>query len=440
MYLEHFGFNREPFHITPDPDFLFLTPSHKEALASIEYGVEKRKGFIAVTGEVGLGKTTIIRTFLQQRDRDKVKAIVVLNLNITFRAMLKTIYRGLGIDVISDNVSDLVSRLQTILVEEYIRGNNVVLVMDEAQNIPLEILEKLRMLSNIETSREKLIQVLMIGQPEFEATLNRKELRQLRQRVAVRATLEPLSRREAHAYIRHRLDRSLISPETDIFDKGALKRIVKYSTGVPRKINILCDNALITAFGYGSRVVTGKIVREVADDLKIEERFSACDDIADDEKVPGGFESRKTATGRRVAYAFAAGVLFAVAAAAIVKLPQDPNAGHVRMIRAFFNRPGMTAERIPAHETPADKVFLLKGAEGNINRDDSVQANRVEEPLTPETGIAADIEHIKEDNTVASREAEAYSEPEEPLPDNTTMKDSDPDPAAVIDWLMEKKR
>ncbi|SMC26768.1 general secretion pathway protein A [Desulfacinum hydrothermale DSM 13146] len=267
MYLDFFGLRAEPFHITPDPDFLYLSPSHKEALAAIVYGVEQRKGFITITGEVGLGKTTIVRTYLERYDPEKIKTVLVFNANVSFDGLLKTIYRELGMEPPDGDTHELVHHLHLELIRQYQEGWNVVLIIDEAQNMPVETLENLRMLSNLESTKDKLIQIILIGQPELERTLNLHQLRQLKQRIVIRTKLKPLTRQESLDYIRHRLSLVQVHKKT-IFTDSALKRIVKEAAGIPRRINIICDNALITGFGYGRKTITPGIIREVVDDLE----------------------------------------------------------------------------------------------------------------------------------------------------------------------------
>jgi general secretion pathway protein A len=262
MYLNFFNLKREPFNITPDPDLLYLSPSHKEALASIICGVIRRKGFVEITGEVGVGKTTIIRSFLGRIDKQTVKAIYIFNSNISFKALLKTIYQNIGHIPQSDDVSEMVNLLHMILIDEYKAGRNVVLIIDEAQNMPAETLENLRMLSNLETSTDKLIQIVLSGQPEFAVKLNGYELRQLKQRIAIRVKIIPLSRKESLEYINHRLKKSLIT-DTHPFTSGAMHLIARKSYGIPRIINIYCDNCLVTSFGNQKKKVTYKVAREI---------------------------------------------------------------------------------------------------------------------------------------------------------------------------------
>jgi general secretion pathway protein A len=267
MYLNFYGLSKQPFHITPDPEFLYLSPSHKEALGAIIYGIEQKKGFVTVTGAVGVGKTTILRSYLDTAERDHLKIIYIFNSRLTFDALLKTIYRELGLPFESDNVVEMVNRLYEVLIEEYRAGNTVVLVIDEAQNMPVDTLESVRMISNLETSQDKLIQIVLVGQPEFEDELNLERLRQLRQRIAIRSTILPLTEAESLEYIRFRLLKAGANPNT-AFDGRSVRAIARKAQGIPRVINILCDNALVTAFGYQRKPVSRKIVKEVIRDLE----------------------------------------------------------------------------------------------------------------------------------------------------------------------------
>ncbi len=267
MYLNFYQFKKEPFQITPDPEFLFLSSSHKEAMAAIIYGIEGKKGFVAIVGGVGVGKTTILRSYLEKADRERLKIIYIFNANVSFASLLKTIYQDLGLVPRTDDIFLMVNQLHEALIEEYKKGYNVVLIVDEAQNMPMETLENLRMLSNLETATEKLVQIVLIGQPEFDDMLNRHELRQLRQRIAIKTMISPLTKEESARYIEHRLSKVMIK-EDPVFTRGAMKEIVARSEGIPRVINILCDNALITGYGYQKKPVTAKIVREIAVDYE----------------------------------------------------------------------------------------------------------------------------------------------------------------------------
>ena len=273
MYQDFYRLRKEPFHITPDPEFLFLSPSHKQALGSIVYGVRNRKGFVVITGEVGVGKTTILRSYLEGVAKQKTKVVYIFNANVSFKNLLKTIYKELGLDAKTGDIVEMLNDLYQILMEEYKQGNTVLLIVDEAQNMPVETLENLRMLSNLETSKDKLIQIVLIGQYEFDEILNLHELRQLKQRIVIRSTIIPLSEKESMAYIKHRLDKAALNG-SPVFTKGALKRIIKEAKGIPRYLNILCDNALITGFGYKKRPVNAKIVDEVITDYNGEKEPS----------------------------------------------------------------------------------------------------------------------------------------------------------------------
>lgn len=267
MYLNHYNLKKEPFNITPDPEFLFLSSSHKEAIAAIVYGVEKRKGFIEIVGEVGVGKTTILRSYLHKVNRDKVKPIYLFNPDITFTELLSVIGRELSIEIAANDASTL-NRIHEKLIHEYKNGRNIVLIIDEAQNMPASVLENIRILSNLETSKDKLIQIVFSAQPEFEQILNRNELRQLRQRIAVKSVIRPLTRDESLAYIRHRL--SMSAPGVDsIFSEPAMKRIASHSKGIPRTINILCDNSLISSYGYKQKNVNDRVVKEIISDFSV---------------------------------------------------------------------------------------------------------------------------------------------------------------------------
>lgn len=267
MYLSYYSLQKEPFHITPDPEFLFLNESHQEALGSLIYGIEKRKGFIAITGGIGLGKTTIVRSYLESKDDSRLKIIYVFNANVTFTELLRTILQELNLDSDDRDIFEMVNRLHFALIKEYEAGNNVVIIIDEAQNMPTETLENLRMLSNLETSTDKLIQIVFVGQQEFDALLNKQELRQLKQRIAIRTSIQPLSRRESHEYVNHRLKLAGLR-DGPVFTLAAMERIVREAKGVPRTINILCDNALITGFGCEQKPVGLKTVNEVISDFR----------------------------------------------------------------------------------------------------------------------------------------------------------------------------
>lgn len=267
MYLSYYNLNKQPFHITPDPEFLYLSPSHKEALAAIIYGVEQKKGFVAITGDVGVGKTTILRSYLDNAKRSNLKIVYIFNARLSFEDLILTIYQELQLSIESTDIREMINRLYEILIKEYEQGNTVVLVIDEAQNMPVDTLENLRMLSNLETSKDKLLQIVLVGQPEFEEELDQSRLRQLKQRLAIRAKILPLTKNESNEYIKFRLNKAG-STTGAVFSEAALKLIVKKAQGVPRVINTLCDNALITGLGYREKPIARKTVKEIIYDFE----------------------------------------------------------------------------------------------------------------------------------------------------------------------------
>lgn len=261
MYTRFYGFATEPFQNTPDLDFLFLSPNHKEALACIEYGIRQRKGFIAITGEVGVGKTIILRSYLTKVDANKQKTIYILNPRVSFDSLLTTILKELSAEPVAGPATQKLNQLHEVLIAEYRNDHTVVLIIDEAQNIPIETLDSIRVLSNLETPTEKLIQMVLVGEPELDALLNRSELRQVRERIVLRARIAPLTKTESEDYIEHRLSLVRSEPRA-VFSKQALDRIVKSGKGIPRKLNILCDAVLITGFGYRQALISGGIAKE----------------------------------------------------------------------------------------------------------------------------------------------------------------------------------
>ena len=266
MYLSYYGLYKEPFHITPDPEFLFESPSHREAYATIVYGVARRKGFIAVTGEVGTGKTTILRSYLNSLDTKEMQTVYVYSPDLVFDDLLRTLLREIGEDPADETTESILRKLQLKLISLYEENRGMLLVIDEAQNMPVETLEKLRTLSNLETTKDKLLQIVLVGQPELDDKLNLHQLRQLKQRIAVRATLRALSASESMDYIQHRFERAG-GHFQGILDKAAMRALVRHAKGSPRALNILCDNVLLAGFGIEQRPIRAALVNEVARDL-----------------------------------------------------------------------------------------------------------------------------------------------------------------------------
>ena len=264
MYVSFFGLNEKPFSITPDPRYLFLSERHAEALAHLLYGIKEAGGFIQLTGEVGTGKTTIVRSLLAQAPENAELALI-FNPRMTAPEFLLTLCEELGIgvpDAAAGSLKDLVDILNAYLLRAHAAGQRVVLVVDEAQNLEPEVLEQVRLLTNLETNTQKLLQIILIGQPELRELLERSELRQLAQRVTGRYHLDPLSAPETAAYVRHRL--RVAGATTEIFSRGALRKIHRFSGGVPRVINILCDRALLGGYSLDRHHITSALVRQAA--------------------------------------------------------------------------------------------------------------------------------------------------------------------------------
>ena len=267
MYLPFFGLNEKPFAITPDPRYLFLSERHAEALAHLLYGINDAGGFIQLTGEVGTGKTTIIRSLLSQIPANAEVALI-LNPRITAPEFLLTICEELGIGVPDRAIGsgkDLVDILNDYLLRAHAKGRRVVVVVDEAHNLSPDVLEQVRLLTNLETATQKLLQIILIGQPELRELLDRNELRQLAQRVTGRYHLNPLSKDETGAYIRHRL--RVAGSTSDIFTPIALAEIHRLSGGVPRLINVICDRALLGAYTQDRHRVSDSIARQAAQEV-----------------------------------------------------------------------------------------------------------------------------------------------------------------------------
>jgi len=259
MYTTYFGFREKPFTLTPNPRFIFLSKNHKEAFAHLLYGINNRYGFIALTGEVGTGKTTVLRTLLGQLQDDAYRTALIFSPSLTSVELLRTINSEFGLPAASELSNELLAELNGFLLEETAAGRTVVLVIDEAQTLQPEVLEQVRQISNLETESDKLIQIILAGQPELEVLLGRPDLRQLNQRIAVRYKLGPMSREETRSYIRQRME---VAGETGgvAFAGTALALIHLFARGIPRMINILCDRALLTAYGDERRLISAGIV------------------------------------------------------------------------------------------------------------------------------------------------------------------------------------
>lgn len=286
MYESFFGFSRAPFDMSPDPYFLFRTPAHSEGFACIYYGVTRRKGFAVLTGEVGTGKTVLTRMLLQVLMRTNVATAYVFNPTLTRDDFLRYILDDLGIPVRSTK-SEMLHDLNKFLIERHRSNLTTALIVDEAHLLDSEVLEEIRLLTNLETTTQKLLQIVLVGQPELDSLLDSPRLRQLKQRVAVRCSLLPLSQEQTRTYIKYRLERAGHKSEP-IFTEESLVLIGRYSAGIPRVINNICENALISAFARHKKTITPDVIEEVVTDLRLHVRGSTTTLISESAALHGG--------------------------------------------------------------------------------------------------------------------------------------------------------
>lgn len=341
MYLRYFGLNEAPFSITPDPAFVFLSPRHRDALAHLLYGVGQggSGGFVQLTGEVGTGKTTLCRCLLEQIP-DGTHIALLLNPLVSPRELLAAISEELGIDVSKtiDSTRLLVDGLNRYLLAAHERGERVVVVIDEAQNLSPEALEQVRLLTNLETSKEKLLQIVLLGQPELRELLQRRTLRQLAQRITARYHLSPLGPKDTHLYIRHRMQ--VAGAQRNPFRRGAMNALYQRSQGIPRLINIIADRSLIAAFAKERMDVTAAMVHEAANEVQLGERQV-----------------------KRVRWPLVVGAAAAVAVAVLAvatfndyRFPADPgNIGKGEAAMELAGEPELKAEIIP-EDVPVSQV------------------------------------------------------------------------------------
>jgi general secretion pathway protein A len=261
MYCEYYDFKEKPFTITPNPRFIFLSKRHREAFAHLLYGIDSHAGFIELTGEIGAGKTTVLRTLLSQLDEKVYKTALILNPCLSATELLRSINREYGIAADKLSNADLLQELNRFLLSEKAAGRTVVLVIDEAQHLEPSVLEQIRLISNLETDTDKLIQIVLAGQPELGRLLERSELRQLSQRITVRYHLGSMDFADTNAYVRHRLNVAGCGL-TVYFTPPAMRRIYRFSGGTPRLINIVCDRALLVGYGEGCRQIGPKVVKK----------------------------------------------------------------------------------------------------------------------------------------------------------------------------------
>ncbi len=309
MYEAFYGLSEPPFRLTPDPHFLYLSAQHREALGHLLYGLREGSGFVAVTGEIGTGKTTLLRTLLRDLEPD-TRAAYLFNPALSDVELLQTINGEFGLPNGSTSKRELIDALNGFLLQQKLAGRRAVVIVDEAQNLPPSTLEQLRLLSNLETETDKLLQIVLVGQPELRVVLRRPELAQLNQRITVRWHLEPLDRHETARYVRHRLRVAGGAAATAAFSAGALRAIHRYAGGVPRLINIAAHRALLAGYTAERRPVGTRLARRALAELR---------DI-------GGSSRPIQGLVRRAVGATAAALALGVAVALAVLRPAPPAA------------------------------------------------------------------------------------------------------------------
>lgn len=351
MYNNFFGLAEAPFNITPDSKFLFLSERHREALGALLYGIQERKGFILLTGEIGSGKTTICRALVHDLRQENVKLALILNPGLSEIELLKAINDEFQIPSYYNTKKGLIDELNRFLIAENQKATNVVLIIDEAQTLDPVLLEQVRMLSNLETEDDKLIQIVLIGQPELNETMALTQLEQLNQRIAVRNHIHPLSPDEMYAYIKHRL--FVARAKIDIeFTEGALRMVFQATRGIPRKINVLCDRALLGCYAEGSYTVDEHImeksIQEVSGEMPVPQRApGAARRTA--AKMAESMLTRRTAFGAAVMVAAMALVAVFVAVGI-----------HYANVRQAQGQAGEFLDRVP-QATPAPQTAAGSG-------------------------------------------------------------------------------
>jgi general secretion pathway protein A len=272
MYKQFYGLTRNPFEISPDPRFYYPTALHNEALANLLYGIKKRKGFVVATGEVGTGKTLLLQCLMQWLSKNQIAFSHIFNPRLTVIEFFQYFSSDLGLPSEGKNKTELLIQLNQYLIGRYRKGSTTVLIVDEGQLLEWEVLEEIRLLTNLETVQQKLLQIILVGQPELEEKLDSSNLRQLKQRISFRCHLKPLSREELRKYVYRRLEiAGARSESAELFPESTLDRILRYSKGIPRLINTVCESALITGYARQVRSIAPEIIDQIAIDSRLEE-------------------------------------------------------------------------------------------------------------------------------------------------------------------------
>lgn len=305
MYRKFYNLTRNPFEVSPDPYFFYPTPRHNEALALLNYGVLRRKGFVVVTGEVGTGKTLLVRCLLDSLTLHKVAFAYIYNPILTVQSFLEQVLTDLGLSAASRSKSEALARLNNYLMARSREDLTTALVVDEAQLLSWELLEEIRLLTNLETTSHKLLQIVLAGQPELDQKLDSHQLRQLKQRVGMRYNLLPLELKEVEGYIHRRLELASESGNgNEIFSREAIETVYRLSKGIPRLVNTLCENSLMLGFGLQLGQITPAIVREVASDFRLDQSALAPESSSSSEGPTMGMkflhQAKRDESGRSV--------------------------------------------------------------------------------------------------------------------------------------------
>ncbi len=295
MYESFYGFKEKPFKLLPDPDYLFMSKAHEDAYINLEYAISENKGFVVITGEIGSGKTTLINFLLRKIPQD-INVAIITHTDVSPSQFVKMMCLEYELEVFGMDKAEMLQVFYDFLLKQFSMGNRVVLIVDEAQNLPPKTMEEIRMLSNLESEKEHLLQIILVGQPELRYKLQQRGLEQFTQRITVYCHIEGLSREEVAEYIRHRLEVAG-APDPHMFQPGAIETIHKYSDGIPRIINILCDTALVYAFADGVKVIGKDLMDSVIEDRKESGIFYPKDEGVQQIELPGGDDQQKLAHG-----------------------------------------------------------------------------------------------------------------------------------------------
>ncbi len=293
MYKNYYKLQRNPFEITPDPSFLFPTRRHNEALASLYYGVTARRGFVVLTGEVGTGKTLILRALLGLLQRRDVAFALIFNPSLSSLEFMRYIAGDFGLEVAGKAKDELIHALNDFLLQRYQKGLTSLLVVDEAHHLSPELLEEIRLLTNLETSQQKLLQIVLAGQPELDEKLDSHQLRQLKQRIALRCHLDALGLIEVAEYIARRLQISGAPATAEIFSTAAVQAVFRHSGGIPRLVNTICENALLAGYAKQAATIPPEIIDDVARDLRLGVSSASSKNV--DSKNRGGSRAKEIA-------------------------------------------------------------------------------------------------------------------------------------------------